>query len=268
SIDCLPNEKIFTELSRMGYEKPSTKLAFYKAFFSSQWMFLIHTILQCMSAKRTSWNEFSSSMALAVICLSTGMIVAQQVDDIADEGAASVAIDDVPAATDEPSIPSPTPTTLPLPPSQDLPSTSQVQPTPPPSPLAQPPSPQQQPQSLQDGRIIANMDADEDVTLKDVANIAKEVAVDAEIEESADGRQAESQAQIYQIDLEHADKVLSMQDDKVESAELQKVVEVVTTAKLMTEVVTAASATITAAALTLTTASSAARRRKGVVIRN
>nr|GEW39344.1 hypothetical protein [Tanacetum cinerariifolium] len=220
----------------MGYEKPSTKLAFYKAFFSSQWMFLIHTILQCMSAKRTSWNEFSSSMALAVICLSTGMIVAQQVDDIADEGAASVAIDDVPAATDEPSIPSPTPTTLPLPPSQDLPSTSQVQPTPPPSPLAQPPSPQQQPQSLQDGRIIANMDADEDVTLKDVANIAKEVAVDAEIEEK--------------------------------SAELQKVVEVVTTAKLMTEVVTAASATITAAALTLTTASSAARRRKGVVIRN
>nr|GEZ42817.1 hypothetical protein [Tanacetum cinerariifolium] len=61
SIDCLPNEEIFTELSRMGYEKPSTKLTFYKAFFSPQWKFLIHTILQCMSAKRTSWNEFSSS---------------------------------------------------------------------------------------------------------------------------------------------------------------------------------------------------------------
>nr|GEZ94778.1 hypothetical protein [Tanacetum cinerariifolium] len=56
----------------MGYEKPSTKLTFYKAFFSPQWKFLIHTILQCMSAKRTSWNEFSSSMASAVICLSTG----------------------------------------------------------------------------------------------------------------------------------------------------------------------------------------------------
>nr|GEY98677.1 hypothetical protein [Tanacetum cinerariifolium] len=55
----------------MGYEKPSTKLTFYKAFFSQQWKFLIHTILQCMSAKRTSWNEFSSFMALAVICLST-----------------------------------------------------------------------------------------------------------------------------------------------------------------------------------------------------
>nr|GEW51132.1 hypothetical protein [Tanacetum cinerariifolium] len=55
----------------MGFEKPSTKLTFYKAFFSSQWKFLLHTILQCMSAKRTSWNEFSSSMAFAVICLST-----------------------------------------------------------------------------------------------------------------------------------------------------------------------------------------------------
>nr|GEX21258.1 hypothetical protein [Tanacetum cinerariifolium] len=71
-VERLSNEKIFTELARMGYEKPSTKLTFYKAFFSSQWKFLIHTILQCMSAKRTSWNEFSSSMASAVICLSSG----------------------------------------------------------------------------------------------------------------------------------------------------------------------------------------------------
>nr|GFD24988.1 hypothetical protein [Tanacetum cinerariifolium] len=54
------------------------------------------------------------------------------------------------------------------------------------------------------------------------------------------GRQAESQAQLYQIDLEHADKVLSMEDDEVEPVELQEVVEVVTTAKLITEVVTAA----------------------------
>nr|GEU43216.1 hypothetical protein [Tanacetum cinerariifolium] len=44
-VNCLPNEEIFTALDRMGYEKPSTKLTFYKAFFSSQWKFLIHTIL-------------------------------------------------------------------------------------------------------------------------------------------------------------------------------------------------------------------------------
>nr|GFA67653.1 hypothetical protein [Tanacetum cinerariifolium] len=30
-VDCLPNEEIFAELARMGYEKPSTKLTFYKA---------------------------------------------------------------------------------------------------------------------------------------------------------------------------------------------------------------------------------------------
>nr|GEX10170.1 hypothetical protein [Tanacetum cinerariifolium] len=59
-------------LARIGYEKPSTKLTFYKAFFSAQWKFLIHIILQCISAKRTVWNEFSSSMASAVIFLATG----------------------------------------------------------------------------------------------------------------------------------------------------------------------------------------------------
>nr|GEX48335.1 hypothetical protein [Tanacetum cinerariifolium] len=253
------------------------------------------------------------------------MKTAQQDDDVADEGAASVAVDDVPAAVDEPSIPSPTPTTQPPPPSQDLPSTSQVQPTTPTSLIVQPPLPQKQPQPsqpshdakismgllhtlietfttltrrvehleqdkiaqsleitklkqrvkklkrrnklkvsklrrLKKGGIIANIDANEDVTLKDVA--ADEMKENADVQ----GRQAESQAQIYQIDLEHADKVLSMQDDEVEPAELQEVVEVVTTAKLMTEVVTAASATITAAVIT--TAPSAARRRKGVVIRD
>nr|GEU70350.1 putative ribonuclease H-like domain-containing protein [Tanacetum cinerariifolium] len=70
-VECLPNEEIFTTLVRMGYEKPFTKLTFYKAFFLSQWKFLIHTILQSMSAKRTLWNEFSSAMASAVICLAT-----------------------------------------------------------------------------------------------------------------------------------------------------------------------------------------------------
>nr|GEV31042.1 xylulose kinase-1 [Tanacetum cinerariifolium]GEV31128.1 xylulose kinase-1 [Tanacetum cinerariifolium]GEV47903.1 xylulose kinase-1 [Tanacetum cinerariifolium] len=53
-VECLPNEEIFVELARMGYEKPSTKLTFYKAFFLSQWKFLIYTILKCMSAKRKS----------------------------------------------------------------------------------------------------------------------------------------------------------------------------------------------------------------------
>ncbi|GJU66777.1 hypothetical protein Tco_1012109 [Tanacetum coccineum] len=32
--DCLPTATIFKELAGMGYEKPSQKLTFYKAFFS------------------------------------------------------------------------------------------------------------------------------------------------------------------------------------------------------------------------------------------
>nr|GFB74676.1 hypothetical protein [Tanacetum cinerariifolium]GFB77392.1 hypothetical protein [Tanacetum cinerariifolium] len=124
--------------------------------------------------------------------------------------------------------------------------------------------------------IISNIDVDKDVTLKDVADVAKDVddvEKTAEIEEHADvqGRQAESQPQIYQIDLEHADKVLSMQDDDIEPTELKEAMEVVTIAKLMTEVVTTASATITATdtlitVAALTAAFSAATRRKRVLI--
>ncbi|GKB26558.1 hypothetical protein Tco_0865959 [Tanacetum coccineum] len=68
---CLLNATIFEQLTLIGYENLTQKLTFYKAFFSPQWKFLIHTILQCLSAKTTAWNEFSSTMASAVICLAT-----------------------------------------------------------------------------------------------------------------------------------------------------------------------------------------------------
>nr|GFC97253.1 hypothetical protein [Tanacetum cinerariifolium] len=60
----------------------------------------------------------------------------------------------------------------------------------------------------------------EDVILQGVAAVEKT----AKIEENADvqGRPEETQAQIYKIDLKHADKVLSMQDDELEPAELKK----------------------------------------------
>nr|GEY64000.1 ribonuclease H-like domain-containing protein [Tanacetum cinerariifolium] len=71
-VECLPNREIFKELARMGYEKPPPKLTFYKVFFFTQWKFLIYNLVQCLSTKRTARNEFSCSMASAVICLSTG----------------------------------------------------------------------------------------------------------------------------------------------------------------------------------------------------
>nr|GEW91124.1 hypothetical protein [Tanacetum cinerariifolium] len=101
------------------------------------------------------------------------------------------------------------------------------------------------------GRMIADIDADADVVLEE----AKDVAADAKDDQDADVQ------------------VLSMQEEDLEPTELQEVVDIVTTAKIITEVVTAASITITtadvpipaattAAALILTAAPS--RRTKGV----
>nr|GEW00267.1 hypothetical protein [Tanacetum cinerariifolium] len=61
-VDCFPNSTIFENLELMGYEKLSQKLTFYKSFFSPQWKFLIHTIMQCLNPKTTAWNDFSSTM--------------------------------------------------------------------------------------------------------------------------------------------------------------------------------------------------------------
>nr|GEV54464.1 hypothetical protein [Tanacetum cinerariifolium] len=225
SIDCLPNEEIFTELARMGYEKPSTKLTFYKAFFLAQWnlvrnvdssskfyMYLrfLQLMIRAQVSDLSSHTTKYSSLALiqkvfanmrrvgkgfsgVETPLFEGMIVTQQTDDVADEVAIGVDVDDVPAA---------------------------------------------------DGGgegIIADIDADKDATLEEV-----EVEKTFEVEKDAyvQGRPEESQAQIYKIDIEHANKVL-----------------MVTAAATIT-----AAAPITAA--TITAAPSATRRRKGVVIRD
>nr|GEY67758.1 hypothetical protein [Tanacetum cinerariifolium] len=70
------------------------------------------------------------------------MLVPQQA--AADVVNDDVVVDDVPAVNAEPTPPSPSPTTTP--PLQELPFTSQVVPTRPPSPIAQPSLPPQQQQ--------------------------------------------------------------------------------------------------------------------------
>nr|GEV23917.1 reverse transcriptase domain-containing protein [Tanacetum cinerariifolium] len=80
------------------------------------------------------------------------------------------------------------------------------------------------------------------------------------------GRLPESQANVYHLDLEHAKKVLSMQDtDKAETVEVKEVIKVVTAAKLMIEVVTTAATPITTAQVPK---ASASRRRRGVIIQD
>nr|GEX59891.1 hypothetical protein [Tanacetum cinerariifolium]GEX60983.1 hypothetical protein [Tanacetum cinerariifolium] len=131
---------------------------------------------------------------------------------------------------------------------------------------------------------VDEMDKDDVVVLMDEKDEDKKFE-EAKVDESAQvqGRQAESQSKIYKIDMDHASKVLSMKED--EPAEVQEVVDVVTTAKLITEVVIAASETVTAAnaiisaiepqvpAATIIAAPAKvtvapSRRRKGVVIRD
>ncbi|GJT43241.1 hypothetical protein Tco_0951956 [Tanacetum coccineum] len=63
--------EIFEQLALMGYQTDSDKLTFQKGVFSPQWRFLIHTLLHCLSPKKTAWEQFSSNIATALICLAT-----------------------------------------------------------------------------------------------------------------------------------------------------------------------------------------------------
>ncbi|GJT09864.1 hypothetical protein Tco_0856906 [Tanacetum coccineum] len=70
-ITSIPTTEIFEQLALMGYHTDSDKLTFQKGAFSPQWRFLIHNILHCLSPKKTAWEQFSSNIATAIICLAT-----------------------------------------------------------------------------------------------------------------------------------------------------------------------------------------------------
>nr|GEW76117.1 hypothetical protein [Tanacetum cinerariifolium] len=71
-ISSLPDIELIENLSLMGYNiLPNQRFTFQKGQFSQQWKFLIHTIMQCLSPKSTGFNEFSSNIATAVVCLAT-----------------------------------------------------------------------------------------------------------------------------------------------------------------------------------------------------
>nr|GEX11048.1 hypothetical protein [Tanacetum cinerariifolium] len=128
-------------------------------------------------------------------------------------------------------------------------------------------------------RIIDELDKDEGAVLmcekeeKETKKV-KDITGDAQVERR--------QADIYRIDMDHAAKVLSIQEDE---PKIHEAVEVVTTAKLITEVVAAVSEmvsasdvvpTVTAVVVPAATVTPApvkvvvpsTRRRRGVVIRD
>nr|GEX70195.1 hypothetical protein [Tanacetum cinerariifolium] len=224
-VDCLPNEEIFTVLARMDYEKPSTKLTFYKAFFlshlvrnvdSTNKFYMYPCFLQLLIRKQVgdlsthTTKHTSPALTQKVFAnmrrvgkgfsrVDTPLFEGMLGDDIAAQG-------EVPTITQETSIPSPTPTIPPSQPPHDIPSTYQA--------LQSPQRIDTSDDTVMDDesnqwRIIDEMDKDDIVVLIDEKEEDKKVD-EAKVHESTQvqGRQAESQAKIYKINMDHASKVL------------------------------------------------------------
>nr|GEX58728.1 putative ribonuclease H-like domain-containing protein [Tanacetum cinerariifolium] len=252
-VDCLPNEEIFLELARMGYEKPSTKLTFYKAFFSSHLVrnvnsttkfYMYPCFLQLIIRKQvgdvsTHTTKYTSPALTQKVFanmrrvgkgffgvetpLFEGMLVEQEVDEEgdADENVEEVNAGDADKGDDSAAH-------------GEVLTVTEEPSIPSPTPPTLPPQPPQ------------------DIPLT---------------------------SQVQQTPPQ------SPQEDKIKPAKVEEVVDVVTTAKLIIEVVTAASKTVTTASAIITTteaqvpaatlsashariAAAPSKRRKGVVIRN
>nr|GFA58809.1 hypothetical protein [Tanacetum cinerariifolium] len=275
-VVCLPNEEIFAGLAQMGYEKPlvrnvdsSSKFYMYPWFIqliiqnqigdlsTHTTRYIFPTLTQKVFANiRRVVKGFSGGETP----LFEGMLTARE---IAKEGIAEeqVQADDVVAAAVQETvaedvaneaIPStPTPLILPSPPSHDIPSTSQ---------------------KLEIIKLKARVKRLERVNKVKSSKLRhlKKVGTSQRIESSDDmkdvfnqGRMIDDldkdegielvvdEAEIYHLDLDHPSKVLSMQDDDLE---VQEVVKVVTTDKLITEVVTTATSQVSAASATISAA--------------
>nr|GEU75820.1 putative ribonuclease H-like domain-containing protein [Tanacetum cinerariifolium] len=214
-VECLPNEEIFAKLARMVYEKPPPKLTFYKAFFSAQWKFLIHSrkfnfskyIFDSMVRNIDSPSKFLMYPRFLQVIINT------QVDDLSSYNTKYSSPALTHKAAEEVEVPNaptpPSPTNAPSPPSQDhIPIPPQAQPT---TPHATPP--QEQPTDTSESSMsllntlmetyaileeedikafkvkeakkrgkIEAIDADEDITLVDVETQEEVADMDAELQ--------------------------------------------------------------------------------------
>nr|GEX64694.1 hypothetical protein [Tanacetum cinerariifolium] len=65
----------FWSTARVETSDAETKiLAIVDGQFSHQWKYLIYTIMQCLGPKSTGFNEFSSNIATALVCLATNRV--------------------------------------------------------------------------------------------------------------------------------------------------------------------------------------------------
>nr|GFA21197.1 hypothetical protein [Tanacetum cinerariifolium] len=201
SIDCLPNEGIFVELARMGNVDSSSKFYMYPRFLQ----LVIDAQVGDLSSHTTKYTSLALTQKVFANMrrvgkgfsrVDTPLFKGMLVPQLINDYVADDVNDDVAsdaAAEDEDNK------------------------------IAQ---------ALEITKLkqrVRRMEKKRKLKVLGLKRFKKEVAKDAEVQ----GRLEESQAQVYHIDLEHANKVL-----------------------------------ITAAATTITAAPSAARRRKGVVIRD
>nr|GEV09572.1 retrovirus-related Pol polyprotein from transposon TNT 1-94 [Tanacetum cinerariifolium] len=230
-------------------------------------------LLLCLCAKTTSWNEFSSTMASAIICLSTNQkfnfsrdgtgfsrVITPLFESMLVQDAK-----DVGEAQDYVSIPTKPSTSKPhkthnL--KKQQPQAPNV-PSPAPSPKYQLPSP----------LIDPIPTAKDSLTLQELQKLEDRVDQLEEDNRALKGKSFKTTevdiaapAKAYNLDLQHAKKVLSMQDiNKEEHAKVEEVLKVVKAAKLMTKVVTTAQPTTIATQLPKL---SALRKKKGVIIQD
>nr|GEZ40576.1 hypothetical protein [Tanacetum cinerariifolium] len=243
-IICLPNEEIFAGLARMGYEKPS-KFYMYPWFIqliiqnnianlsthTTRYISpaLTHKVFANMRRVRKGFSRvetplFESILVVRDVAEEAEAQVPAQGDDVQEPAAEEVVTEVVPPIPTSPSPPSPV---IPCSPPHQPPCPPQPQDTEVPSLLFQQvldtcsalacrveglenDKAAQQLEIVKlkaRGRIIAYMEQDEGIEL--VADQEK----DAEVE----GRHADKQAELYNLDLDHSSKVLSMQEDDTEA---------------------------------------------------
>nr|GEV12145.1 hypothetical protein [Tanacetum cinerariifolium] len=251
-IDCLPNEEFFTELARMGYEKPSTKLTFYKAFFLSYLVrnvdsptkfYMYPRFLQWMIRKQV--GDLSTHTTKYTSPTLTQKVFAnmRRVEVMASDAAKG----DVSATHGE--VPT-------------------VQPTPPQLPQVQPPStqPQPQPQPQQDVGIPMNL-------LQEVMDTC--VALPRRVEHLEFDKVAQAleikklKTRVKKLEKRNKVRVLKLirDDNVVLKDDKDDYKEVVDAVKDFEEIPAATTAvTLTATPVRVTAAPS--RRKKGLVIKD
>nr|GFC01795.1 hypothetical protein [Tanacetum cinerariifolium] len=265
-MDCLSNEEIFTELARMGYEKPSTKLTFYKAFFSSHLVrnvdsttkfYMYPHFLQLIIKKQvgnlSTYTPKYTSPALTQKVFANMRRVGKGFSEVETYNTYSTTTTtsrcpfNIPGTTNTTTITSAMDACAALTRRVEHLEFDKVA---------------QALEIIKLKRRVKTPERRKNVRVLKLRRLKKvetsqrvETSDDtANVDESAQDqvRQAESQAEIYKIDMDHTNKVLSIQEDETEPAEVQEVVDVVTTTKLITEVVTADSETVTAASAIIT----------------